>query len=193
MFAPPPQMQDPEQSLDIVVNDDDCTQSPRDTSPSSEPSALADRHGPHSRPRERRRTSLVSVAEPEGELCPAPVASLFFRAAWFPVGRRTSAARLNGFPSVSGSRAWSCIVQRCALRVIGLPFAGKSAHPQPASVALPPTTPEVSLQLTRIENGKGQGPQGPRGRRAPAARFRRHEHGRSDHRIHPAASSRAAR
>jgi hypothetical protein len=27
-FAPPPQFQDPEQSLDIVTNDDDCTQSP---------------------------------------------------------------------------------------------------------------------------------------------------------------------
>lgn len=28
MFAPPPQRQDPETSLDVVVNDDDCTKSP---------------------------------------------------------------------------------------------------------------------------------------------------------------------
>jgi len=28
VFAPPPQQQDPEVTLDIVVNEDDCTQSP---------------------------------------------------------------------------------------------------------------------------------------------------------------------
>lgn len=29
-FAPPPQMQDPTQSLDVVTNDDDCSESPLD-------------------------------------------------------------------------------------------------------------------------------------------------------------------
>lgn len=77
MFAPPPQMQDPEQSLDIVVNDDDCTQSPLETRhivPNRAPVSID--MGPAQDP--ATANVALSVAEPEGELCPAPVASLSF-------------------------------------------------------------------------------------------------------------------
>jgi hypothetical protein len=73
-FAPPPQLQDPEQSLDIVVNDSDCTESPLSThhvvpnrapppdmSASSQPPAAA--------------AAAVAVARPAFDLLPAPDAS----------------------------------------------------------------------------------------------------------------------
>jgi hypothetical protein len=44
MFAPPPQLQDPDSSLDVVVNDDDCTRSPleqRNVMPEQAPQRIA--------------------------------------------------------------------------------------------------------------------------------------------------------
>ncbi|AKU95787.1 hypothetical protein AKJ09_02451 [Labilithrix luteola] len=77
MFAPPPQMQDPQQSLDIVVNEDDCTQSPLETRHLvSHRAPLLIDSGPAQDP--ATANVATSVADPESELCPAPVASLSF-------------------------------------------------------------------------------------------------------------------
>jgi hypothetical protein len=70
-FAPPPQFQDPEQSLDIVTNDDDCTSSPLETR------HVVPRHAP---PIDAPSTSqepaaagaAIVVPRGAGDLLPAP-------------------------------------------------------------------------------------------------------------------------
>lgn len=74
MFAPPPQLQDPEQSLDIVTNDDDCTESPLENR------HVVPRHGPQADPPAASQDSATAVppivcARPAAEQLPAPDAS----------------------------------------------------------------------------------------------------------------------
>ena len=74
MFAPPPQLQDPEQSLDIVTNDDDCTQSPLELR------HVVPRHGSQADPPTASQDSATALGSivcprPAAELLPAPDAS----------------------------------------------------------------------------------------------------------------------
>jgi hypothetical protein len=73
-FAPPPQIQPPEQSLDIVVSDDDCTQSPLETR-----NVVPERAPPiaSAGPSHDAATAPVAVplAPARGERLPAPGAS----------------------------------------------------------------------------------------------------------------------
>ncbi len=70
-FAPPPQQQDPEQSLDIVVNDDDCTQSPlerKNVVPNRAPSP----HAAFATQEPATADAAVPVQHPDTARLPAP-------------------------------------------------------------------------------------------------------------------------
>jgi hypothetical protein len=73
-FAPPPQLQEPDSSLDIVVNDDDCTKSPLETR-----QAVPKRAPPIDAAPSARDAAVTTIALPavhvRGERLPAPGAS----------------------------------------------------------------------------------------------------------------------
>jgi len=74
VFAPPPQQQDPEVTLDIVVNDDDCTQSPLEQKHATPGRAPAPESGAAAKePARAVSISLVAHATAEERL-PAPAA-----------------------------------------------------------------------------------------------------------------------
>ncbi len=75
VFAPPPQQQDPEVTLDIVVNDDDCTQSPLEQKHATPGNAPAPDAGAAARePASAISTTIVARATAEERL-PAPAAT----------------------------------------------------------------------------------------------------------------------
>lgn len=74
-FAPPPQQQDPEQTLDIVVNEDDCSQSPLDKKhlvPNRAPAP----HAAFAAADAATTSAFVCILHASAERVPAPVADV---------------------------------------------------------------------------------------------------------------------
>ena len=74
MMAPPPQIQALEMSLDIVTNDDDCTESPMDTRFAAPGRAPRGESSAPAQPPVNRTSSLVVSRPSTTQRLPAPVA-----------------------------------------------------------------------------------------------------------------------